>query len=144
MSVRIYDPKTPEIFRPALCTAGCGKEYHSICRLCNLAFCFGHLKLEPHACDTKREYRVLTHDEVVQIFVGPDVEVVEILEPEVEPQFYTTLPLEWDESPKGCHATNPESREICQLRPDGHQIHMRKHPDGLRLLCWVGTNGTVK
>lgn len=51
MSVRTYDPKPRDIFPPALCTAGCGKPYHSICRGCNLAYCADHLK-SFHSCET--------------------------------------------------------------------------------------------
>lgn len=51
MSVRTNDPRPPEIFKPALCTAGCGKPYYSICKKCNLAYCFDHLRV-PHACET--------------------------------------------------------------------------------------------
>jgi hypothetical protein len=51
MSVRTNDPRPAEIFEPALCTAGCGKPYESICGKCNLAFCMDHLK-GPHACET--------------------------------------------------------------------------------------------
>lgn len=50
MSVRTYDPKPRDIFPPALCTAGCGKPYYSICKKCNLAYCFDHLRL-PHSCE---------------------------------------------------------------------------------------------
>lgn len=50
MSVRTYDPKPRDVFPPALCTAGCGKPYYSICKKCNLAYCFDHLRL-PHACE---------------------------------------------------------------------------------------------
>lgn len=80
MSVRIYDPKTPEIFGEALCSQGCGKPYYSICRFCNLAYCFEHLKKSPHACDTKREYIVLTPEEVLELFSDP--ETPQAIEPE--------------------------------------------------------------
>lgn len=46
------------------------------------------------------------------------------------------LPKKWDESPKGCWNSHPFSREICQLPPDGHKIHKRKHPNGIELECW--------
>lgn len=46
------------------------------------------------------------------------------------------LPKKWDESPKGCWAPHPDSREICQLPADGHKIHKRRHPNGLQLECW--------
>lgn len=46
------------------------------------------------------------------------------------------LPKNWDESPKGCWAPHPDSREICQRPADGHKIHKRKHPNGLELECW--------
>lgn len=45
----------------------------------------------------------------------------------------------WDESPKGCWIRHPISREICQLPLDGHQIHIRKHPNGVELECWGHT-----
>lgn len=69
MSVRNYDPKEAEIFPTAQCSESlCGKPYHTICRLCNRAFCFAHLKTIPHACDTHVEFLVLTPDEVLELF----------------------------------------------------------------------------
>lgn len=53
MSVRTYDPKPRDIFPPALCTTGCGKLYHTICKKCNLAYCFEDLPPGRHACETK-------------------------------------------------------------------------------------------
>ncbi len=71
MSVRTYDPKEPEIYKHGICTsAGCGQDYFSICKLCNLAYCFRHLKNAPHVCNTGQEFLVLTEDEVLDIF-GP-------------------------------------------------------------------------
>jgi hypothetical protein len=70
MSVRTYDPKTPEIFKSGLCSAGCGKEYFTICRYCNLAYCFEHIKLKPHACDTKVPYTVPTREEAGDVLVA--------------------------------------------------------------------------
>lgn len=53
----------------------------------------------------------------------------------------TTVRLEpllkgWGESPKGCWAPHPYSREICQRPKDGHKIHKRRHPNGVHLECW--------
>ncbi len=127
MSVRTFDPKTPEIFPSGRCTAGCGKEYHSICRLCNLAYCFEHLKLKPHACDTKWEHKVQTLEESLE---------------EVDLDTCCALPNKWDSSPKGCFAQHPMTREICQLPVDGHDVHQRLHPNGTELMCWVGKNGS--
>lgn len=51
MSVRTYDPRPIEIFPVPLCSKkNCGKPYSSICKVCNLAYCFDHLKLKPHSC----------------------------------------------------------------------------------------------
>ena len=69
MSVRTFDPKEPEVYRLALCSEqGCYVAYHSICRICNRAFCFQHLKIVPHCCDTHQEFLVLTEDEVLDLF----------------------------------------------------------------------------
>ncbi len=46
------------------------------------------------------------------------------------------LPAGWDGSPKGCWVQHPLTREICQLPPDGHKIHMRDDASGTRLLRW--------
>lgn len=68
MSVRTYDPKEPEFFGPGRCSApGCGSVYHTICRLCNLAYCRGHLLARPHSCDTHVEFIVLTEEEVREL-----------------------------------------------------------------------------
>ena len=45
-------------------------------------------------------------------------------------------PKNWDESPKGCWAANPLSRQVCQLKPDGHILHKCKPLTGLELDCW--------
>lgn len=77
MSMRKYDPKEAEVFPPALCAEpGCGKPYHTICRLCNIAFCYYHLtepfktlaQTKPHRCDTGMQFLVLTEDEVLDLF----------------------------------------------------------------------------
>ncbi len=77
MSMRTYDPKETEVFPPALCgEIGCGKPYHSICKLCNIAFCVDHLRepfkklseTKPHRCDTGIQFLVLTEDEVIDLF----------------------------------------------------------------------------
>lgn len=69
MSVRTFDPKPIEIFPQPLCSEkGCGNPYHSICRLCNAAFCLKHLKDEPHHCDTHSEFLVLEKEEVEELF----------------------------------------------------------------------------
>lgn len=78
MSVRTWDPKQAEIFPTGHCSeAGCGQPYHTICSLCNLAYCFGHLpprkgalKFENgrHACNTGVEFLVLTPEEVEEIY----------------------------------------------------------------------------
>jgi hypothetical protein len=74
VSVRTYDPKEPEIYKQGACSSsGCGLDYFSICKLCNLAYCFQHLKNQPHVCNTGREFLVLSEDEVLDIF-GPKVE----------------------------------------------------------------------
>ena len=68
MSVRIYDPKQPEIFPDASCSEPlCSTPYKTICRLCNRAFCFAHLRVVPHICDTHVEFIVLTSEEVHEI-----------------------------------------------------------------------------
>jgi len=77
VSVRTWDPKQAEIFPSGHCAeAGCGQPYHTICGLCNLAYCFGHLparkgmsKFEVgcHACDTGVEFLVLTPEEVQEM-----------------------------------------------------------------------------
>jgi hypothetical protein len=47
------------------------------------------------------------------------------------------LPPTWDESPKGCWATHPLTRTICQLPiGDGHDLHKQKHPNGQEIECW--------
>ena len=57
----------------------------------------------------------------------------ELPKPEVTAE---PLPAGWDESPKGCYSPHPLSRAICQLPPDGHQVHKRLHPNGIELECW--------
>ena len=67
MSVRTYDPRSAEIFEPGRCSErGCGLAYYTICGLCNLAYCFGHLK-GIHVCNTRTEFLVLTEEEVEEI-----------------------------------------------------------------------------
>ena len=80
MSMRTYDPKEAEAYPPALCgEIGCGKPYYTICRLCNIAFCWDHLtdrldldffkfRAKPHRCDTGMQFLVLTEDEVIDLF----------------------------------------------------------------------------
>lgn len=69
MSVRTYDPREAEVFKPGHCSEPqCGKPYYTICGLCNLAYCFDHLKLKPHHCNTHTEFIVLTEDEVMDLF----------------------------------------------------------------------------
>jgi hypothetical protein len=132
MSVRTFDPKPREIYPTALCTAGCGQEYYSICRHCNLAYCFDHLKLEPHVCDTKSEFFVLTEEEAFEpLFHALEVGCIH-------------RPKDWDESPKGCFSGHPKSRAICQLPPDGHEVHKRAHPNGTQLEFWVDQNGKAR
>jgi hypothetical protein len=46
-------------------------------------------------------------------------------------------PKDWDGSPKGCWDQHPLTREICQLKPDGHTTHKRDDASGKQLLCWV-------
>lgn len=104
MSVRTFDPRPPEIFKPALCTAGCGFEYHSICRLCNLAYCFNHLKNLPHACDTKREYLVLEPEEVAELFGEPGTDPVD--DPDADPVVVMDDPE--GDAPPGCLGCNYE------------------------------------
>lgn len=125
MSVRTYDPKEAEIFQPGRCSAGCGKEYYSICRFCNLAYCFEHLKTKPHACDTKEEYWVPTFEE----WLGG---LGLVCDP---------LPENWDPRPKGCFAKHPQTGEICQLPQNDHVLHKRAHPNGVELECWIDRNG---
>jgi hypothetical protein len=53
-------------------------------------------------------------------------------------EFYVEpLPKDWDGSPKGCWDQHPLTREICQLKPDGHTVHKRDDASGKQLLCWV-------
>ena len=65
------------------------------------------------------------------------------------------LPEGWDDSPKGCWTAHPETRETCELPPDGHRTHKRKHPNGVEVECWdsqmtleevgkVGNEGSVQ
>jgi len=51
------------------------------------------------------------------------------------------LPTNWDDSPKGCYSPHPGSRAICQLPPDGHSLHKRKHANGQELECWREKKG---
>lgn len=46
------------------------------------------------------------------------------------------LPAGWDGSPKGCWEQHPETRQICQLPPDGHTAHERDDATGVGLLRW--------
>ncbi len=72
MSMRTFDPKEPEAYPQAHCSEDrCWNPYHTICRLCNLAFCLGHLKNYPHKCDTGMQFLVLTEDEVLDLFAVP-------------------------------------------------------------------------
>lgn len=47
------------------------------------------------------------------------------------------VPKDWDDRPKGCWVSHPLAREICQLPPDGHKIHKRRHPNCQFLECWT-------
>lgn len=46
-------------------------------------------------------------------------------------------PAKWDESPKGCWSPHPYSRAICQLPPDGHEVHKRLHGNKVELETWT-------
>lgn len=71
MSVRTYDPRDAEIFKSGMCSqSDCGKPYYTICKLCNLAYCFEHLKNLPHHCNTRTEFIVLTPEEVQELQGG--------------------------------------------------------------------------
>jgi hypothetical protein len=68
VSVRTYDPREAEVYEGARCSEPpCMRQYHTICRLCNAAFCFDHLKTRPHTCDTHVEFLVLTPEEVQEL-----------------------------------------------------------------------------
>ena len=42
----------------------------------------------------------------------------------------------WDKRPKGCYDPHPLSRRCCELKPDGHWLHMVLHPNGHDVEVW--------
>jgi len=63
----------------------------------------------------------------------PEPTVPQVSNPEVTQE---PLPPDWDESPKGCWAPHPLTRTICQLPPDGHEVHKNKPSTATWIECW--------
>lgn len=157
MSVRTNDPRPAEIFKPALCTAGCGKPYYSICKRCNLAYCFEHLHFGLHACETYPATKYppaqyppppslseLAEEAFLDVYAGVVVKAQELL---VKANHARPTPDEWPAGQKWTELAGTsksmfmhQAREALGIDHDAFLKVVRQWPysaEGMEELDWL-------